>query len=423
VDPERLSEEVPDILPEPLRRREGGVYAGRFQVTSPQWILNPDDLHATAALTVRDIATAVDNRLVWTDQVVQRGIKPEAEGSSPPVELCLVDGYPDSTIYVFDPEKADEIATKLLNGERTLKLSPLVWNLRPGKFQAALDSEPDGLSRLYLYSGRIYLPDGHHRHQGIVKAFRVWEESRDDYPNFDPDRQFTLDIYFMSRKDEAEYFFQKNWLPRLVARSKSYDLTEQDLLSVLAKSLIAESESLQGNVNRVTDQLATANPQLLTLSTLREMMSNVVGQESLIEDEVAEKAKRLASFWELLVKVRPELGRLEAKERQESRRKSMVGQAVTMYGYAELMRRFMEDVERSGDDEGSKKLWKARLDLLAPTKIYSRGDFSGDFLSRENPLWKELGVLQTTKSGSQTVSNTRQTRDQMADALVKQLKL
>src|SRR5205809_6895571 len=87
---------VPDLLPDPLERRGGGIYRGRFQVPDPQWLLNPDDLHATAALTARDIVTAVENRLVWTDQLVQRGIRPERETEAK-VELCLADGYPDSS--------------------------------------------------------------------------------------------------------------------------------------------------------------------------------------------------------------------------------------------------------------------------------------------------------------------------------------
>lgn len=420
---QELFESVPDILPKPLERRAGGVYTGRFQVTAPQWMLNPDDLHATAALTVRDIATAADNGLIWTDQLVQRGIKPEAEGDNPAVELSLADGYPDSSEYVFDPEKASEIAQKLLGGDSTLRLSPLVWNLRPGHFQAAID-EGDGETQFYLYKGRIYLPDGHHRHQGIVRAFRIWEEAPHDYPDFDPNRLFTVDLYFMSRREEAEYFFQKNWLPRLVARSKSYDLTEQDPPSVLAKRVIAESESLKGNVNRVTDQLTAANPQVLTLSTLREMMSRVIDSDSLVEDEIEAKAKLLAVFWEMLVKVRPELGRLEAKERRDSRRQSMAGQAVTMYGYAELMRRFLVDVDEEGEG-GATTAWTKHLKRLRAGQEYThkKPKFSGDFFARHNPVWVERGVLQTTKSGKQTVSNTRQTRDQMAEALVSRLNL
>jgi hypothetical protein len=422
MPPTELFKLVPDILPEPLQRRGGGVYRGRFQVPAPQWLLNPDDLHAAAGLTVRDLVTAIDNRLIWTDQLVQRGIKPEKEGEVE-VELCVADGYPDSSLYIFHPEKADEIAEKLLAGDNALKLSPLVWNLRPGRFQAAVD-ESESTEQLYLYRGRVYLPDGHHRHQAILKAFRLWQEVPDDYPDFDPERLFTVDIYFMSRQEEAEYFFQKNWLPRLVARSKSYDLTEQDSLSVLAKRVIDQAESLQGNVNRVTDRLALSNPQVITLSTLREMMSTVVDEDGLTHDEIDELATALARFWEMLAKVRPELGHLAVTERRESRKNSMAGQAVTMYGYAELMRRFLADVKESDLDAAAAK-WEPLLRKLRPRRTYTHSEtnWKGDFLDRANPLWRDTGVLQTTKSGGETVSNVRQTRDQLAQALVARLGL
>ena len=422
MPPDELFKLVPDILPKPLSRRSGGVYRGRFQIPNPLWLLNPDDLHATTALTARDIVTAADNRLIWTDQLVQRGIKPEKEGEAE-VELSLADGYPDPELYVFDPGKADEIADKLLSGQRGLKLSPLVWNLRPGRFQAAVDGSAES-EQLYLYRGRIYLPDGHHRHQGIVKAFRLWEDAPDDYPNFDPERQFTLDVYFMSRRDEAEYFFQKNWLPRSVARSKSYDLTEQDPLSVLAKRVIENSAGLRGNVNRVTDRLAASNPQVVTLSTLREMLSEAVDAEFVTDEEITNLAPALGGFWDMLAEVRPELGHLEVTQRRESRRESMAAQAVTMYGYAALMRRFLKAVDET-DLATAVKHWQPLLKQLGPENTYAhpKTDFEDDFFARSNPLWRELGVLQTTKSGGETVSNVRQTREQMAKALVERLGL
>jgi DNA-sulfur modification-associated len=423
VAPQEVFDQVPDLLREPLVRRGGGIYRGRFEVARPLWVLNPDDMHATASLSIRDIATAAEGGLIWTDQVVQRGVRPENQ-SEAPVELSLADGYPDSSVYVFYPDKADAIATKLLEGQPGLKLSPLVWNLRPGHFQAAIDDSREGMEHLYLYRGRIYLPDGHHRHQGILKAFRLWEESPDDYPDFDSEKQFTVDIYFMSRRDEAEYFFQKNWLTQQVDRSKSYDLTEQDSLSVLAKRVIDETESLTGNVNRVTDRLAASNPQVITLSTLREVMQTAVGTDALTADEIDQRAPVIARFWDMLATVRPELGRLEVDARRESRQTSMAAQAVLMHGYAELVRRFIADVDAS-DLESAAASWEPRLRRLGTDKTYTdrESGWRGDFFSRDNPLWRQTGVLQQTKSGGQAVSNVRQTREQVRRALVERLNL
>lgn len=423
MTPEDVYKWVPDLLREPLERRGGGVYRGRLDIARPLWIPNREDLHATASLSVRDIANAAESNLIWTDQVVQRGVKPEATGDVP-VELSLADGYPDSSVYVFNPAKANAIAERLLNGPPGLMLSPLVWNLRPGKFQAGMDESEPGDEHFYLYRGRIYLPDGHHRHQAILRAFRLWEDNQDEYPDFDSDKQFTVDIYFMSRRDEAEYFFQKNQLTQQVDRSKSYDLTEQDSLSVLAKRVIDQSESLTKNVNRVTDRLAATNPQVITLSTLREVMRSAVDMDALTNEEVNDLAPRIAEFWDMLAAVRTELGRLDLNERREARRTSMAAQAVVMHGYAALIRRFLEDVEAKGAKKATAD-WRPRLDRLGPEKKYRHVGvgWEGDFFSRENPLWVEIGVLQRTKSGGQAVSNVRQTREQVRKALLAQLKL
>lgn len=414
--PDQVFDQIPDLLKEPLTRRGGGIYRGRLDVANPQWVLNPDDLHATASVSIRDIANAGEGGLIWTDQVVQRGVRPErTEGAA--VELSLADGFPDDKTYVFYPDKANAIADKLLEGDRSLKLSPLVWNLRPGHFQAAIDQTASG-PYLYLYRGRIYLPDGHHRHQGILKAFRLWQDTPDDYPDFDSERQFTVDIYFMSRRDEAEYFFQKNWLPQQVDRSKSYDLTEQDGLSVLAKAVIEATPSLAGNVNRVTDRLGVSNPQVITLSTLREVMQTAVETDDLTSGEIEKLAPAIAAFWNMLADVRQELGRLDVDQRRESRKQSMAAQAVVMHGYAQLLRQFLRDADAS-DIESASAAWKPRLDALGPQRQYNHADpkWRGDFFSRENPLWQEIGVLQQTKRGGQAVSNVRQTRDQVGRVL------
>ena len=398
---------IEGIRAEPVRRRGGTLYEGRYTVRDPLVVLNPDDVHATASLSIREIVDAVEGNLVWTDQLVQRGVKPGRELEAD-VELPVAAGYADTDLYVFYPEKADEIAEKLLDGER-LHLNPLVWNLRPGEFEAYFDED---LGRLHIYRGRIYLPDGHHRHQAIVKAYRIWSEAPEEYPDFDPDRQFTVDIHFMSREEEGEFFFEKNVLGKPVEKSKSYDLTTRDPVATLAKRIIDKSPSLRGNVNRVTDRLTGRNPHVVTLSTLRSMVEQVLGEDpALSVAEIEAVSELLARFWEMLANVRPELGQLSLDERRAARGNSMAGQAVIMYGYAELMKQFLADVDETGLD-GAIALWDERLARLSPERIYKNKDrtFEGDLFDRDNPLWRDIGAIQTTRSGRDTVSNVRQTR-------------
>jgi len=126
-------------------------------------------------MTAEQLADAAENRLLWTDQEVQRGWKPELD-PRPVRELALADGYPNPAFYIFDAKNADEITEKLLGGDK-LYLDPLIWNLRPGEFTAYFD---DSTSSIYLYSGKLYLPDSHHRQQAILKAVRAFS------PHFSP---------------------------------------------------------------------------------------------------------------------------------------------------------------------------------------------------------------------------------------------
>jgi len=92
---------------------------------------------ATFTVTAEELADAAESGLIWTDQDVQRGIVPGAE-PSPSREISLTDGYPDRKKYVFNIDNADDMAEKLLFGEK-LFLNSLIWNLRPGQFEAFAD--------------------------------------------------------------------------------------------------------------------------------------------------------------------------------------------------------------------------------------------------------------------------------------------
>lgn len=412
-------EEIQGLREKPVRLPRGkSTYAGRYTVSDLLVLENPDDIHASASLTILEIADAIERNLVFTDQLVQRGIKPGREAEAE-IELSVEDGYPDTGLYVFFPDKADEIAEKLLDGER-LHLSPLVWNLRPGEFDAYLDREQ---RELRLYRGQFYLPDGHHRHQALLKAFRIWNEAPEEYPNFDPERQFTLSIHFMSREEEGEFFFEKNVLGKPVAKSKSYDLTTRDPVSTLAKRLIEKSPSLRGNVNRVTDQLSGRNPHVVTLSTLHSMMEQIAGEDPALSDrEIEDMSDVLARFYEMLAEVRPELGPLDIDERKDARRDSMAAQAVVMHGYAELMKAFRETVKKDGLEEAIGE-WDDRLENLSPDVEYEFGDFEGDLFDRTNPLWRDLGVIQKTRTNKDAVSNVRQTRASVGKLLLEHVGL
>jgi hypothetical protein len=401
------TERINGFIPEAKHTATGGIYKGRFTCHAVQWAGEDSEALATFTITAQELADAAASNLIWTDQDVQRGIKP---GLPTPRdrELSLANGYPDLDSYIFDAEKADDITEKLLSGRR-LFLSPLIWNLRPGSFEAFWSSTTN---EIFIYSGKIYLPDSHHRQQALLKAINVWKDAPTSYPKFSPNKQFKIELYFLSREDEGNYFFDKNQQTKPTARSKAYDLTTMDDLSLLAKQVVHKSESLNDNVNRVTDRLPPTNPQVITLSTLREMMKTLSPAEALDEHEMEGLSTVAASFYELLAKVRPELGKLETKERRVVREKLIVDSASMMHGYAALMRDFNESITK----EGLKKAipeWANKLERFSPEHTYKLDKWSGDFFAKDNPLWQKTGIVKPGKDGRRlTVLNTGAVRSE-----------
>ena len=80
-----------------------------------QWASTGTDVSGTCVLTVGQLEAASEARLLWTDQNVQRGVRPELD-PPPPALLPLADGYPDPTKYIFDAANADDMVEKLLAG-------------------------------------------------------------------------------------------------------------------------------------------------------------------------------------------------------------------------------------------------------------------------------------------------------------------
>lgn len=390
----------------------GASYQGRFTCHDVQWIGKGRDALVTFTITADELAAAAESRLLWTDQDVQRGIQPGLR-SPPPRELPLCDGYPDAQLYIFDTARADDITEKLLANEK-LFLSPLVWNLRPATFEAYWDSKS---KRIFVYDAKIYLPDSHHRQQAILKAVRAYRDAPSAYPRFSPTKQFKIELYFLSKEDEGNYFYDKNQRTKPTAKSKAYDLTTLDDLSLLAKKVIQNSSSLADNVNRVTDRLTAKNPQVITLSTLREMMKSLSSADALDEPEIEGLATVAATFYDLLADVRTELGRLAPTDRRRVRENLIVDSAVMMHGYASLMREFNDAIPEEGI-QNAVNAWKGKVERLSSHVQYAFGQWRGDLFAKRNPLWQRIGVVKPGRDGKRlTVLNTGAARSECGRVL------
>lgn len=398
---------IAGFLASPKTSAGNTVYRGRFTCPNVQWTGNDEDAFVTFTITAEELADVADSNLLWTDQDVQRGIRPDGQPGTAR-ELSVGAGYPDSKSYIFNTENADQMTEKLLRGER-LFLSPLVWNLRPESFEGFWDSAQ---SALYIYTGKIYLPDSHHRQQAIIRAVRAFRDAKKSYPKFSPTKQFKVELYFLSRQDEGNYFFDKNQRPQPTAKSKAFDLTTLDDLSLLAKKVIEKSTALTDNINRVTDRLTPKNPQVMTLSTLREMMKSLAPSNALDELEIEGLGVVAAAFYDLLADIRPELGHLEISQRRQAREHSVVDAATMMHGYAYLIRDFNDSIGALGLVQADRQ-WRKKLARLSKATEYTFENWSGDFFDKKNPIWQRVGVVKPGRDGRKlTILNTGAARSE-----------
>jgi len=402
---------IPGFRDLPERTASGAVYTGRMCCDDVQITGDGVDIIATFTVTARQLMDAAKTEMLWTDQDVQRGVRPEVTARVDK-ELSLSKGYPPHNIYIFNEESADDMTEKLLKGQR-LFINPLVWNLRPNSFDAFFDVDA---RKIYIYDGKIYLPDSHHRHQAILKAASIYKTAPSEYPHFDLNKQFKVELYFLKKSDEGNYFFDKNQRPTPTAKSKAYDLTSLDDLSVLAKRVIEMTPSLTGNVNRVTDRLTAQNPNVVTLSTLRETLKHASDTEDLDEAEIEGFATVASNLLQLLTAVRPELGIQPIAERKRIRGVSLVDAPIMFQGYSALISDFNRDVAKLGLTKAVDS-WRIKLERLSPEVLYTEGVWRGDFFEKDNPLWGRLGIVKPGVSGKPTVSNNRAARLQAMRAL------
>lgn len=406
-----MSDSISGFRAKPELTSNGASYTGRLCCDDVQLTGSGQDAIATFTITARQLYDAAKAFMLWTDQEMQRGVKPEAQGNVQR-ELALANGYPDSKTYIFNAESADEMTEKLLHGNR-LFINPLVWNLRPGTFEAFHDRDE---RKLYIYDGKIYLPDSHHRHQAILKAVNIYRQAPNDYPSFDLSKQFKVELYFLKREDEGNYFFDKNQRPTPTAKSKAYDLTTLDDLSVLAKRVVELTPALQSNVNRVTDRLTAGNPNVVTLSTLRETLKAAAELDGLDETELEGVAQIAAKFFGLLHQVRPEIGILPLSDRKNVRAMSLVDAPIMFQGYGALIADFGAAIARNGQSAAVCE-WSEKIDRLAPGVEYEADEWRGDLFSKRNPMWSRLGILKPGLKGAPTVNNNRAAKLQVTRAL------
>jgi hypothetical protein len=179
----------------------------------------------------------------------------------------------------------------------------------------------------------------------------------------------------------------------------------------MAKKLMVGSGHLTiDNVEVFTNTVSASSPKLLAFNTLVQAIAGSWQDEPMGETDEDAQAEFLVGFWNALVKVRPEFGRLSLKDRRDLRGSSLAGTALSVHGVMAV----------------ADSLWQGHLDPAASLSGLKDTVVVGgrrvDYLSYENPLWGQIGLLVPATDTAGVTRLTLRMSFQTRDAIGKEFK-
>jgi hypothetical protein len=283
-------------------------------------------------VSAREIARAMNSGMVESDPRHQRG-KNSVTGKE-----------------VVDWKRVEDWTRALLADEAIF--GQLTWNFRPeetGGLRFVGDRLDDGSlsathGTLVVEDGQAKMPDSRHRHESI----RLAVESVAKGSDFDPARRFSLRIWSVPEAFEDKIFYAMNMEHKKADATRSKWLHQTGPGQRLARELVRRSPHLgEDNVEIVSNTVSVRNPRLAAFNTFSAALETADSPWSQLPDgEVDQAAAFLVKFWDKLVQVIPELGRLTLAERQAARgnpARAMASSALGIHGYLRMAYRLYPD--------------------------------------------------------------------------------
>jgi hypothetical protein len=287
----------------------------------------------------------------------------------------------------------------------------LTFNLNPDATVVDIDEDNH---RLEVKSGDFdQKVDSATRTRAIIAA------AKNPAQTFDLTTRFAVRVWFADSEEEDKLFHVYNQVGEKVNDTVAKYQYQSTAHQRIAKLLMIGSPHLGIDNVEVQGNTVSANShKLAAFNTLSQAVEGFWSGDPI--DEAGEKAdsKYLIDFWDELVTVRPEFGKLSKTERQEVRGSSMAGTALSIHGavaLADAMRRTETPL--------------SALRALRDAVTINEGgrERKVDYFDYDNPLWTSIGalVLSQDKAGAtrKSLRMSFQTRKAVGGALVAKLGL
>jgi len=287
----------------------------------------------------------------------------------------------------------------------------LTFNLDPDTTVVDLDEKNH---RLVVKSG-----DFDQRVDSATRTRSIIEAAKSPAQTFDLNTRFAVRVWFATKEEEDKLFHVYNQVGEKVNDTVAKFQYQSTPAQRIAKLLMVGSPHLGLDNIEVQGNAVSANShKLVAFNTLSQAVEQFWSGDPIDDVEEKEQAAQLVDFWDALVAVRPEFGRLSKAERQAARGSSIAGTAVSVHGVVAL-----------ADAMRAQSIPLSELSKLNSTVTINEDgtERQVDYFSYDNPLWLTVGVLTLAqdKAGNprKTLRMSFQTRRAMGDALKAKLGL
>ena len=282
----------------------------------------------------------------------------------------------------------------------------LTFNLNPDTTTVDIDEEN---RRLEVKGGNFdQKVDSATRTRAIIAA------AKNSAQTFDLSTRFAVRVWFATTEEEDRLFHVYNQVGERVNDTVAKFQYQSTAHQRIAKLVMVGSAHLGIDNIEVQSNTVSANShKLVAFNTLSQAVEAFWSGDPI--DEVGEKAdaQYLIDFWDELVMIRPEFGRLSKPERHQVRSSSVAGTALSIHGVVALA--------------DAMRIAGTPLTALGALKDQVTINEDGnerkvDYFDYANPLWTSIGVLVLSrdKAGNarKTLRMSFQTRRAVGTALI-----
>lgn len=300
-------------------------------------------------------------------------------------------------------KKIDRWAEELLRNNAVI--GNISVRINPETSEFDVEPDEDGDLTLTVRSGEFDCAvDSLSRIKAILKA------AASDAGTFKLDTRFATRIWLadneLASRVGSDYNTRGDKVNDTAAKFAYQDSAEKRI----ARQLLQASPHLGiDNVEVLKNNVSASSSKLVAFNTLSQALESFWTAEPLNRLEEDAQVKFLTDFWDALVTVRPEFGRMSKINRLALRGSSMAGTALSIHGLIAV-----------ANEVYAKDLDPATL--LGPLgQTVDVDDEAVDYFSYDNPAWLKLGALVEVEDVEGNVKKqlrmSFQTRRAMAEEL------